>query len=39
VHEYDELDPRKVYEALRAATGEIPEYLERVNEYVRRATP
>jgi uncharacterized protein YutE (UPF0331/DUF86 family) len=39
VHEYDELDPQKVYEALRAATRDIPEYLGRVNEYVRRVAP
>jgi uncharacterized protein YutE (UPF0331/DUF86 family) len=39
VHEYDEMDPQKVYEAPRAATRDIPEYLGRVNEYVRRVAP
>lgn len=36
VHEYDELDPRKVYEALRAARADIPAYLRRVDEYLDR---
>jgi len=37
VHEYDEIDPRRVYEGLQAAVRDIPEYLRRVNEHVERA--
>ncbi|HEV8310156.1 MAG TPA: HepT-like ribonuclease domain-containing protein [Methylomirabilota bacterium] len=37
VHEYNELDPRKVHEALQTAVGDIPVYLQRVNEYLSRA--
>ena len=33
-HEYDELDPRKVHEALQAAARDIPDYLQRVKIYV-----
>jgi uncharacterized protein YutE (UPF0331/DUF86 family) len=36
VHEYDELDPRKVYEALQAALRDIPVYLQRIDDYVSR---
>jgi uncharacterized protein YutE (UPF0331/DUF86 family) len=34
VHEYDEIDPRKVHEALQAAMRDIPLYLRGVNEYL-----
>jgi uncharacterized protein YutE (UPF0331/DUF86 family) len=34
VHEYDEIDPRRVYEGLRAAVRDIPEYLQRVHEHL-----
>ena len=34
VHEYDEIDPRRVYEGLQAAVRDLPEYLRRVNDYV-----
>jgi uncharacterized protein YutE (UPF0331/DUF86 family) len=34
VHEYDEIDPRKVHEALQAAMRDIPLYLRRVNEHL-----
>ncbi len=37
VHEYNELDPRKVHEALQAALHDIPVYLRRVDEHVARA--
>jgi uncharacterized protein YutE (UPF0331/DUF86 family) len=30
VHEYDELDPEKVYEALSAAVADVPSYLDAV---------
>ncbi len=36
VHEYDEIDPRKVYEGLLAAVRDIPDYLRQVHEYVNR---
>lgn len=34
VHEYDELDPAKVHDALQFALREIPEYLRRVEAYL-----
>ena len=37
VHEYDELDPRKVHEALQAALRDIPAYLQRVSEHLARS--
>ena len=33
-HEYDELDPQKVHESLQAAMRDIPDYLQRVKDYV-----
>lgn len=36
VHEYDEIDARKVYEGLKAAVRDIPEYLNYVNEFVKQ---
>ena len=36
VHEYDEIDPERVYLALRVAVEEIPEYLRHVLEYLER---
>lgn len=36
VHEYDEIDPRKVYEGLQAAVREIPQYLAHIHEYLQR---
>lgn len=36
VHEYDEIDPRRVHEGLQAAVRDIPEYLRLVHEYVER---
>ena len=35
VHEYDEIDPARVWEGLQAAVRDIPEYLRRVDEYLR----
>ena len=37
VHEYDEIDPRRVYEGLRAAVRDIPEHLRRVQEHLEGA--
>lgn len=34
VHEYDEIDPRRVHEGLVAAVRDIPEYLRRIHDYV-----
>ncbi len=36
VHEYNDLDPRKVHEALQAALRDIPIYLGRVNDSLGR---
>lgn len=36
VHDYDEIDPRGVHEALPAAMRDIPEYLHGVHEHVDR---
>ena len=36
VHDYNELDPSKVFEALHAAMRDIPQYLAKVNELVLR---
>lgn len=36
VHEYDEIDPRKVFEALGAALDDVPAYLEKVNAFLSR---
>lgn len=33
-HEYDEIDPERVYEVLQAAVKDIPEYLRLVHQYV-----
>ena len=37
VHEYDEIDPRRVHEGLQAAVRDIPEYLRRVQEHLESA--
>ena len=37
VHEYDEIDPRRVREGLQAAVRDIPEYLRRVQEHLESA--
>ena len=36
VHEYDEIDPKKVYEALQSALHDIPVYLQRVEAFLDR---
>lgn len=39
VHEYDEIDPRRVHEGLVAALHDIPEYLRAVQAYVDEMIP
>jgi len=39
VHEYDDIDPRRIHEGLVAAVRDIPEYLRHVHEYVEGRTP
>ncbi len=34
VHDYDELDPKKVHEALQAAIVDVPAYLRQINAYL-----
>jgi uncharacterized protein YutE (UPF0331/DUF86 family) len=34
VHEYDEIEPRKVYEGLQAAVRDIPQYLAYIHQYL-----
>lgn len=34
VHEYDEIDPRRVYEGVQAAVSDLPEYLRHVHQYL-----
>jgi uncharacterized protein YutE (UPF0331/DUF86 family) len=34
VHEYDEIEPRKVYEGLQAAVRDIPQYLAHIHQYL-----
>jgi uncharacterized protein YutE (UPF0331/DUF86 family) len=37
VHEYEALDPRKVFEALDATLRDVPQYLSRVSDFIARA--
>jgi uncharacterized protein YutE (UPF0331/DUF86 family) len=37
VHDYEDLDPHKVYDALGDALRDVPIYLEQVNAYVKRS--
>ena len=39
VHEYDEIDPRRVQEGLLAAVRDIPEYLRHVQNYLEGVLP
>jgi uncharacterized protein YutE (UPF0331/DUF86 family) len=34
VHEYDEIDPERVYEGLQAAVRDVPEYLRHIERYL-----
>jgi len=36
VHEYEEIDPRKVFESLRAARDDIVTYVRSVESYLDR---
>jgi hypothetical protein len=36
IHEYDEIEPRVVHEALRSAMRDLPAYLRAVDAYVQR---
>lgn len=36
-HEYEEIDPAKVHEALQTAVKDIPEYLRHVHAFIERA--
>ena len=36
VHEYNDIDPARVYEALQAAMKDIPVYLQKVSDYLAR---
>jgi uncharacterized protein YutE (UPF0331/DUF86 family) len=35
-HEYDEIDPQKVFEALQTALADIPRHLRHVRDYLDR---
>ncbi len=37
VHEYEEIEPTKVYEGLQAAARDIPQYLSHIVEFVKRS--
>lgn len=39
VHEYNELDPEKMFDALQAAIRDIPVYLAKINDYVASDAP
>lgn len=39
VHEYDEIDPGKVYEALQIAVRHIPAYVKAVQDYTKTLLP
>jgi len=36
VHEYDEVDPERVYAGMQSAVRDVPEYLRHVDAYVNR---
>ncbi len=35
-HEYDDIDPRKLFEAIRQAVADLPEYLRHVDAWLAR---
>ncbi len=39
VHEYEEIDPQRVFEALQSAFRDLPVYLRRVEEHVSHPAP
>jgi uncharacterized protein YutE (UPF0331/DUF86 family) len=36
-HEYDDIDPQKLFEAIRQAVRDVPEYLDQVDTWLRRS--
>ena len=36
VHEYDDIDPERVYEALPVAVRQIPVYLDHIQRFVEK---
>jgi uncharacterized protein YutE (UPF0331/DUF86 family) len=36
VHEYDEIDPARIHEALQTAARDVPQYLTHVHNYIER---
>jgi len=36
VHEYEEIDPTKVYQGLQVAVRDIPQYLSHIHQYLQR---
>jgi uncharacterized protein YutE (UPF0331/DUF86 family) len=36
VHEYDEIDPARIHEALQTAARDVPQYLSHVHRYIGR---
>lgn len=38
IHEYDEIDADRIYEAVRTAVQDVPEYLRSVDAWVRKTT-
>ena len=36
VHEYDEIDPARIHEALQTAARDVPQYLTHVHSYIER---
>lgn len=39
VHEYDEVDPERVYAGLQAAVRDVPDYLRHVERYLKTPAP
>jgi uncharacterized protein YutE (UPF0331/DUF86 family) len=39
VHDYDDLDPRKIFDALGSTLDDVPIYLAQMNEYVKQNSP
>jgi len=39
VHEYEEIDPERVYAGLHSAVRDVPEYLRQIDRYVKSQPP
>jgi len=39
VHEYDEIDPERVYAGLQAAVRDVPDYLRDIERYLKQPAP